>query len=560
MKRRAVLVGFTVLYLSVALMAQRAQEVYQRGLSQEHAAGDLEDAITLYRQAAQMAGADRQLAARSLNRAAGAYEKLGRDADAAGLYADVVRMYPEQRTEAGVARQRLAALRQPPAGTAAGGVGLTDVSAVTVPFFERYCRGCHNAGNKAGGLDLTALDQRNVATSTTTWEKVLRRLVARHDPPAGSVRPDEATVRSVIVRLQRALDAGYSATHLPATAERIDDGELAVRLAKFIWSAAPDASLLEEAAAGRLHQPAVLDRQVARMLRDRKSAHLLDGFFTEWLSLDRIRTVRPDPVRFPAVDGDLVAAMATETRLFVDEQLRQDHDALELWTADYTYVNARLARHYGVPGVSGKEFKRITWSDSRRAGLLGQAGILAAWSMSTRTSPTQRGRFVLSRYFGVDPPSPPANVPALAERPASAATMRDRLRIHKVNPSCTSCHAMFDPIGLALENFDATGEWRATDGGSPIDASGMFPDGTRFDGPAGLRTGLLAYRDAYYTAVTQRLLAYALNRGKAGQVYDHEMPAVRSIVRHAAAEGHRWSAILAGIAASTPFQLKQVVP
>jgi hypothetical protein len=561
MKRRVLVVGLVMICLSIGLLAQQAQDLFQRGLSQEHAAGRLDDAIALYRQAAQAAGADRELAARSLNRAAGAYEKLGRLADAVGVYADVVRMYPDQRAEAAVARQRLTILRQPaaPAG-GTGSVRRTDVSAVTAPLFDRYCARCHNPGNKSGGLDLASLDQHNVTASTTTWENVLRRLRARHDPPVGAARPDDATFRAVIGRLERALDAGYSSSHVPTAAERIDDGQLADRLARFLWGDGPDAPLLEAARRRRLHEPAVLTREVTRMLRDPRAAHLLDGFFVEWLSLDKLRSMRPDPSRFPGVDAELLAAMNTETRLFLEEQLREDHDALDIWMADYTYVNARLARHYGLSGVSGAEFRRISWPDSRRGGLLGQAGILAAWSMSTRTSPTQRGRFVLSRFFGVDPPSPPANVPPLVEQPASAGTMRERLRIHKVNPSCASCHAMFDPLGLALENFDAVGVWRVADGGSPIDASGTFPDGTRFDGPAELRAGLNAYRDAYYMSLTQRLLAYALNRGKAGQVYDYEMPAVRSVVRQAATAGYRWSSILAGIAGSPPFQMTQVVP
>jgi hypothetical protein len=253
-------------------------------------------------------------------------------------------------------------------------------------------------------------------------------------------------------------------------------------------------------------------------------------------------------------------AMETETRLFLESQLREDRDAVEIWTANYTYVNVRIARHYGLSGITGSGFRRVTWSDDRRAGLLGQASILMALSKPLRTSPTTRGRFVLSRFLGVDSPSPPANVPALVESPANG-TMRDRILAHKVNPSCASCHTMFDPLGLALENFDATGGWRTTDGGAPIDASGTFIDGTTFDGPAGLRAGLLRYRDAYYTSLTRQLLAYALNRkGKAGQVYDYEMSAVRKIVGDAAASGYRWSSILAGIGASAPFQMKHLVP
>lgn len=560
MRGRFFLVGLAALCLSVAVVAQQAQELYQRGLSQEHATGRLEEAIALYRQAAQAAGTDRALAVHALMRAAGAYEKLGRQADAAAVYAEVVRTYPEQRVDAGLAQERLAVLRrQAPLAVKGRGGELGAVSAVT-PFFDRYCSHCHNAANRSGGLDLASLDQRNVGRNTTEWEQVVRRLLARHDPPPGAPRPDAAMYRDVIARLQQSLDAAYATSHRANGAERIDDAEFAVRLARLMWNAGPDASLLEDARAGRLQEPAVVNAQVVRMLRDSRSAALVDGFFTEWLSLDRVRRIRPDVVRFPGVDAELIAAMDMETRLFIEDQLHEDRDPMELWTANYTYVNARLARHYGLMDVSGQDFRRVNWPDGRRAGLLGQAGVLAVWSMPGRTSPVQRGRFVLSRFLGVEAPSPPANVPALTERPPVAATMRDRMQAHKTNPSCANCHAMFDPIGFALENFDAIGGWRTTDGGVPIDASGTFADGTRFNGPAELRSRLMAYRDAYYMSVTQHLLAYALNRGKSGQVYDYEMPAVRAIARSAAANGYRWSTIFGGIATSTPFQMKNVVP
>jgi len=298
------------------------------------------------------------------------------------------------------------------------------------------------------------------------------------------------------------------------------------------------------------------------MLRDERSVSLVDNFFTPWLSLDRLKTAQPDPAVFPEFDGELRQAMNTEARLFLQSQLREDRDAVELWTADYTYVNDRLARHYGLTGISGREFRRVSWPNTNRAGLLGQAGLLTALSSEGRTSPTKRGLYLWTRFLGMDAPAPPANVPALAEQPGSASdTMRERMMAHKTNPSCASCHSRFDPLGLALENFDATGAWRTTSGGFPIDASGTFMDGARFNGPAELRAGLLKYREAYYTSVTQQLLAYALNRkGKDGRIYDYEMPAVRKIVRDASAHGYRWSSILAGIAASAPFQMKNLVP
>ena len=487
MTRTRFLSGLLVmLALSVSVTAQQAPELYQRGLVQEHATGHLEDAIALYMRAARAAGADRALAARAVVRAAGAYEKLGRTADAANVYAEVMRTYPEQRAEVSLAQKRLDIRRSPaPAGISKTRVADVSVSSSMAPVLERYCVRCHNAGNRSGGLDLVSLNERHVAENTGLWEQVVRRLLAKRDPPAGAPWPDDETYRAVTARLQQALDAAYAANRTLKEAERADDVELAARLATLIWNAVPDASLLADAQRGRLHEAVILNRHVVRMLRDPKSASLVGGFFAGWLSLDKVKKARPDPSLYPQIDADLLQAMETETRLFLEGQLRDDRDAVEIWTANYTYVNARTARHYGLSGVTGQDFRRVTWPDDRRAGILGQAGILMALSMPSRTSPTTRGRFVLSRFLGVDGPSPPANVPALVEHPANSGTMRDRMLTHKVNPSCASCHSMFDPLGLALENFDATGGWRTTDGGSPIDASGTFIDGTPFDGPRG---------------------------------------------------------------------------
>ncbi len=561
MTRKAFLPGLLMMVaLSASVMAQQAPELYQQALVQEHATGHLEEAIALYLQASRAAGNDRALAARALMRAAGSYEKLGHLTNAAGVYAELLRAYPEQRAEVSLAQERLSILRHAPVSPRKGLGGVGDGSFSTAPVLERYCVRCHNAGNSSGGLDVASLNGRPVAENTSLWEQIVRRLQARRDPPAGSPRPDGETYRAVTATLQQALDATYAANRTLNDAERADDPELAARLATLLWNAAPDAPLLADAKRGRLHEPAILNGHVVRMLRDPKSASLVDGFFARWLSLNNVLQARPDPSRYPQIDADLMQAMETETRLFLESQLREDRDAVEIWTANYTYVNVRMARHYGLSGITGPGFRRVTWSDDRRAGLLGQAGILMALSKPLRTSPTTRGRFVLSRFLGVDSPSPPANVPALVESPANG-TMRERIVAHKVNPSCASCHTMFDPLGLALENFDATGGWRTTDGGAPIDASGTFIDGTTFDGPAGLRAGLLKYRDAYYTSLTRQLLAYALNRkGKAGQVYDYEMSAVRKIVGDAAASGYRWSSILAGIGASAPFQMKHLVP
>jgi hypothetical protein len=566
MRSKAFLPGLLMmlaLALTVPVSAEQASDLYHRGLVQEHAAGHLEDAIALYLQAARAAGADRTLATRALMRAAASYEKLGQQSDAANVYAEVLRAYPEQSGEVGLAQERLRVLRDRTVAISRKTLaGVRDVSSSTAMMLESYCARCHSAGNKSGGLDLASLIGRHVGENTSLWEKVVRRLQARRDPPPGAPRPDGEAYRAVTATLQQALDESYAANRTLVEAERADDAELATRVAALLWNAAPDAALLADAKRSRLHEPVILRSHVGRMLRDPKSASLVDGFFARWLSLDKVTQARPDPSLYPGVDADLVQAMDTETRLFLGNQLRDDRDAVEIWTANYTYVNARLARHYGLSGITGDGFRRVTWPDDRRAGLLGQAGILMALSKPSRTSPTARGRFVLARFLGVDSPSPPANVPALVESPATnGGTMRDRLMAHKVNPSCSSCHTMFDPLGLALENFDATGAWRTMDGGAPIEASGTFLDGSPFEGPAGLRAGLLKYRDAYYTSLTQQLLAYALNRNeKAGQVYDYEMSAVRKIVGDAAASGYRWSSILAGIAASAPFQMKHLVP
>jgi hypothetical protein len=336
---------------------------------------------------------------------------------------------------------------------------------------------------------------------------------------------------------------------------------LAARLATFLWSDAPDTPLLEAARQGGLRDPVVLNRQVIRMLRDQRSAALLDNFFAPWLSLERLTSPTSDPKTAPPVDAELLESMATETRLFVQSQVRGDRDAVELWTAPYTFVDERLARHYGMSGIAGNDFRRVTWPDQNRAGLLGQAGPLTAHSMMSRTSPTARGMFVMSRFLGVEVPPAPLNIPPLEERPAdSHKTMRERMMAHRTNPSCAGCHALFDPVGLALENFDATGRWRTTEGGARIDASGVFR-GTGFNGPAELREVLLKYRTDYYTDITRRLLAYALERkGKPGRIYDYEMPAVQQIVHDASEHNYRWSSIIAGIAISEPFQAKEIVP
>jgi hypothetical protein len=552
------------LALPGALAAQNAQELYQRGLAQEHVSGNLNEAVKLYAQVSKTAGTDRGLAAKALIRLAGCEEKLGHRTEAADAYAEVVRAYPEQRAEASIAQDRLNQLRRAASANSQNAPpdGPAEPIASIGPFLESYCTTCHNTANRAGRLDLASLSAGSVSENTSIWEGVLRRLRARQDPPANRPRPDDKTYRSVISRLEQSLDGAYSANNPLNLSERVGDAEWAKRIAALLWGAAPDASLLVDARSGRLRDPGVLNRQVVRMLRDPKAVNLVSNFLEPWLSLDKLEKISADPAIFPQADPELFQAMKTEARLFLESQLREDRGALELWTANYTYANERLARHYGIAGISGSEFQRVAWRDTNRAGILGMAGPLAVLSSPSRTSPTRRGIYVVTKYLGIDAPPPPANVPPMPETPAARERpMRERLTAHKVNASCATCHGGFDPLGLALENFDAVGQWRTGDGATPIDASGAFIDGTRFNGPAELRAGLLKYRDAYYANVTQQLLAYALNRkGREGRLYDYEMPSVRAIVRSAAAQNYRWSAIVSGVVASAPFRMKNLVP
>jgi hypothetical protein len=551
-----------VLGLSLSLLSQNAQEIYQRGLVQEQAAGKLPQAIELYLQAAKEAGKDRTLAAKALIRAAGSQEKLGQP-EAADLYTEVVRSYPEQREQAQTAQMRLAALTQksPAASQGVGRPGGMDVSAVASPLFEEYCIRCHNQSTHAAGLALDTLNTKNVGENTAAWENVLRRLRARRDPPSGLPRPAPAAFQSVVSRLEAALDQAYPA-NASLMADRVTDEELAARMATFIWGAVPDAPLLNDARQGKLHDPAVLDRQVKRMLQDPRSMSLITGFFEPKFNLDDLDRSSPDPASFPQFDPTSLLAMKTETRMFLDSQVKEDHGALELWTANYSFLNDRLARQYGIPNVSGAEFRRVTLPGDNRAGLLGQGSVLTLTSPSSRTSPVRRGAWVLKNIFGTTAPDPPPNVPPLRIPPgASPTTMRELMAAHAANPACANCHVIFDPLGLALENFDGVGQWRITDGGATIDASGTFPDGSRFNGPAEFRTGLLKFRDAYYTSMTQQLLGYALGRkARAWRLYDYEMPAVRGILRASALNDYRWSSIISGIVKSAPFQMKNIVP
>ena len=342
----------------------------------------------------------------------------------------------------------------------------------------------------------------------------------------------------------------------PATAYRLSDVELAARLSFFLWASIPDDELLDAAAAGRLRNPRELDAQVRRMLADERAETLVTSFAAQWLHLRRMRTVTPDVNAFPAFDENLRDALIRETELFVASQLRDDRSMVELLTADYTFVNERLARHYGIPDVYGSRFRRVSWKDERRRGLLGQGSILTVTSLATRTSPVVRGKWILENVLGTPPPPPPPDVPELPEGTGSgeATSLRARLEAHRANPVCANCHARMDPLGFALENFDAVGQWRETDdGGAPIDTAGVLPDGAAFDGLPALREVLHGRRAEFVTTVTEKLLTYALGRG----IEHYDRPAIRAIVREAAQDDYRWSSIIAGIARSIPFQMRR---
>ena len=342
----------------------------------------------------------------------------------------------------------------------------------------------------------------------------------------------------------------------PATAYRLSGVELAARLSFFLWASVPDDELLEAAAGGGLHDPQVLDAQVRRMLADERAGTLVTSFAAQWLHLRRMRTITPDVNAFPAFDENLRDALIRETELFVASQLRDDRSVVELLTADYTFVNERLARHYGIPNVYGSRFRRVRWNDEKRRGLLGQGSILTVTSLATRTSPVVRGKWILENVLGTPPPPPPPDVPELEEGSESgeAASLRARLEAHRANPVCANCHARMDPLGFALENFDAVGQWRESDaGGGLIDASGVLPDGAVFDGLPALRDVLHGRRDEFVATVTEKLLTYALGRG----IEHYDRPAIRAIVREAAEDDYRWSSIILGITRSLPFQMRR---
>jgi mono/diheme cytochrome c family protein len=339
----------------------------------------------------------------------------------------------------------------------------------------------------------------------------------------------------------------------PGSAYRISDVELASRLSFFLWSSIPDDELLGLAIRGRLHEPAVLDQQVRRMLRDQRSRALVDNFAAQWLQLRNLQRVTPDNDLFPEFDDNLRQAFRREVELLFGTVMNEDRSVLDLLTADYTFVDERLARHYGMTGVYGSQFRRVPVTDEARKGLLGKGAILALTSNADRTSPVVRGKWILDNLQGMPPPAPPANVPALSESAgAEPKSMRDQMAKHRASAQCAACHKLMDPIGLALENFDAIGRWRAADAAGPIDASGDLLDGTHVDGVVELRQALLKRPELFVGTLTEKLTTYALQRG----VDAADMPAIRRIVRDAGRQQYTFSSLVQGIVKSPAFQMR----
>ena len=339
---------------------------------------------------------------------------------------------------------------------------------------------------------------------------------------------------------------------------RLADYELASRLSFFLWGTGPDAELLKVAGRGGLSAPGAMSKQAKRMLAAPRADALASRFAAQWLRLQDLERVIPDPILYPYSDQTLSLALKKETELFFDSLVREDRSLLELLTADYTFVNERVARHYGIPNVTGPAFRRVTLPEERR-GILGHGSVLPLTSIADRTSPVMRGKWVMEVLLGSPPPPPPPNVPALEEtkgttETGAALSVRQRMEQHRSNPACTSCHKVIDPLGLALELFDATGKWRVKDGGSAVDPSGVLYDGTTINGPAGLRAALLRHQDAFLLSFTRSFMTYALGR----RVEAADMPAVRKIIRAAEAQNYRMSAFINGVIQSSAFQMARM--
>jgi hypothetical protein len=336
----------------------------------------------------------------------------------------------------------------------------------------------------------------------------------------------------------------------------VSEVELASRLSFFLWSSLPDEALLEAATRGDLRHPDLLDRQVRRLLADRRSDSLVTNFASQWLQLRKLDSITPDARLFPNFDDNLRQSLRRETELFFDSVLREGRSVTDLVCADYSFIDERLARHYGIPHVYGSRFRRVSFAgdpERQRGGLLRQGSILTITSYATRTSPVIRGHWILANILGEPPPPPPPNVPLLEAAAVSASLpIRERLAAHRTIPACARCHKLMDPVGFSLENFDAVGRWRAAEDHRSIDASGGLPDGSTFAGVAALEQGLCRRPELLAETVTEKLLTFALGRG----VEPQDGPAIRTIVRRAQGDHYRLSALILGVVASAPFQMR----
>jgi len=327
-------------------------------------------------------------------------------------------------------------------------------------------------------------------------------------------------------------------------------------LSFFLWSSMPDDELLGLAERGRLKDPAVLEQQTRRLLADPRSDALVENFFGQWLQLRGVKGQAPDPNLFPEFDENLREAFIKEADLFLESQVRDDRQLIELLSADYTFLNERLAQHYEIPNVYGSRFRRVSLTDQRRGGLLGMGGVLAVTSYGNRTSPVLRAKWMLENLLGTPPPPPPGDVPPFppeAGENGEIRSVRERLASHRKNPVCANCHAPMDPLGFALENFDAVGKWRTLDANAPIDASGVLVDGTKFTGPAELRQTLVSRQGQIVRTISEKMLTYALGRG----LESTDAPVVRQIAKGTEARGGRWSSLILEIVKSTPFRMRR---
>jgi len=373
----------------------------------------------------------------------------------------------------------------------------------------------------------------------------------------------DAGIRAGVARILASPNFTYrierdAAGAKPGGAHQVSDVELASRLSFFLWSSIPDARLLDLAIAGRLREPATFAAEVRRMIADKRADALVSNFVGQWLQLRNLEAkVRPDILTFPDFDDNVREAFRRETELLFSYIVRENRSALELLNADYTFVNERLAKHYGIPGVYGTRFRKVPVTDPNRRGLLGHGSILSMTSVATRTSPVFRGKFVLSTFLNTPPPPPLPNVPSLEESTKGAATkpktVREQLELHRGNPTCAGCHRVIDPVGFALENFDPVGQWRTTDAdGAPLDTGGVLADGSKVDGPVALRNVILSRPEAFATTLTERIMTYALGRG----VEPPDMAVIRRIVKNSAQRNYSLQSIISGIVESAPFQMR----